>query len=354
MISSATDLTSEWMTELLRSTGDIDDSVSVTGVVAEEFGSAESMMSSLLRLTIAYDGPTDAPSSLIAKLASQNEGMLFVAGMFKFYEREVRFYNELLAQAGIDAPRCLHAEMYGEGEGFLLLLEEVAGRRQVDQIEGMNFDDAKTTIEVLADLHASFFGTDLSELAETMFPFGTELMQQLIPGKTADDWSKARSRVADDLPAEVVDLLDRWMEFAPRMMDDLMGQDTLVHGDCRADNVLFDEDGGVLVLDFQLMTICNGMFDIAYLISQSLDEDTQARAGELIDAYLAAMAAKGIELDVDQAMASYKASTVFNLAIPLGTLAAEGLHERSVQLGHTMIERAAKEILRVGAHLPYA
>ncbi|MGH1488132.1 MAG: phosphotransferase [Acidimicrobiales bacterium] len=353
MISSPADLTPDWLTELLRSTGDLDPTTSVATVQVAEFGSAESMMSSLSRLALTYDGATNAPSSLIVKLASSNDGMRFIAGMFHFYEREIRFYNDLLGQAPIETPRCLHSEIYPDDQGFLLVLEEVIGHRQVDQLEGMNFDDAATTLEALADLHAPFWGTDLSGITDTMLPFGSEALQQLIPPKVCGDWIQVRPMLVDDLPAEVVALLDRLPDVFVQIMNDMMGDDTLIHGDCRADNMLFNADGSVLMLDFQLMAVCNGMVDASYLISQSLHAEAQARAAELIDVYLARIASKGIEVDREQAMSCYRAATIFHLGIGLGVLSAEGLHERGEQLGRVMFERGSREILRTGGHLHY-
>lgn len=353
MISSSADLTAEWLTSLLRSTGDLDEATAVSAVEVSEFGSEESMMSSLVRLALTYDGDTKAPASLIAKLASANDGMRFIAGMFQFYEREIRFYNDLLDQVPIKTPRCLHAEMYPDDQGFLLVLEEVVGHRQVDQVEGMNFDDAVVTLEALADLHVPFWGKDLSDLSTTMLSFGSEMMQQLIPPKVCGDWVQVRPIAVEYMPDEVVALLDRWPDFFVQMMNDMMGEDTLIHGDCRADNMLFDDDGNVLVLDFQLMTVCNGMADASYLISQSLDADAQARAVELIDVYLARIASKGIEVDLERAMVAYRASTIFHLGIGLGVLAVDDLPERSRELGRVILQRGSQEIMRTGGHLHY-
>ena len=48
------------------------------------------------------------------------------------------------------------------GQCFVLVLEEITGMRQVDQIEGLGYDDAATAISELADIHTPFWGTDLA------------------------------------------------------------------------------------------------------------------------------------------------------------------------------------------------
>jgi aminoglycoside phosphotransferase (APT) family kinase protein len=46
---------------------------------------------------------------------------------------------------------------------------------------------------------------------------------------------------------------------------------TLVHGDYRADNILFDPQGEIALLDFQLIGSGSGAYDLAYFVTQSLD-----------------------------------------------------------------------------------
>ncbi|MFK7919105.1 MAG: phosphotransferase [Ilumatobacter sp.] len=354
IISSAHDITPEWLTELLRSSGDLDAEATVATARVEPFGSDESMMSALYRVHVSFDGETNAPTSLVVKLSSDSEGARFIASMFGFYEREIVFYNELLPKVSIRTARCLHAEMYPDDQGFVLVLEEVTGHRQVDQVEGMNFDDAMVTVEMLADLHAPNWGADLTEISETMLPFSSEVLQQVVPAKSLADWEMVRPMMADELPGEVVGLIDRFGEIMPKVMDDMMGHDTVVHGDCRADNMLFDDDGNILVLDFQLMAVCNGMFDVSYLVSQSLESAAQDRASELVDGYLARVASHGIEVDLEHATQAYRAAVVFNIGLAISVLATEGLPERSALLGRAMMERAAREVLRTDGHVYYA
>ncbi len=120
-------------------------------------------------------------------------------------------------------------------------------------------------------------------------------------------------------------LADRHESIASRVLDDMVGPNTLAHADCRSDNLLFDDDG-IIILDFQLAAICHGMADVAYFISQSVHDDVAAaHADELIDTYLARLAEHGISLDRDGAMRPYRAATVFFLAIPVSLLAGTEL-----------------------------
>ncbi len=126
-IPSVGDLSAEWFTAMLRDHGALDAATSVASVSLTPFGSAESMMSALFRATLSYDGATDAPTSLIVKLASESERQRFIAGLFKFYEREIRFYGELAAEARVRVPRSYLARMHPSEPYFVLVLEEVTG-----------------------------------------------------------------------------------------------------------------------------------------------------------------------------------------------------------------------------------
>lgn len=354
-IFSSDDLTTDSLTAALRSAGELGDDTRVTSIDAKPFGGEESMMSSLQRVTVQYDRPTDAPTSLIAKFASDNAEMAFVASLFHFYEREVRYYNELDHRVTIATPRCFHAAMDPDGDGFAILLEEVTGHRTVDQLDGLGLDDATTCLRALADLHAPFWGSDLSAFAETMLPFDSPALVGLLPDKLSSDWEAARPRVLERLGPEGAAVCDQLTGALPGVLAAMVtSPTTMTHGDCRADNLLFDDDGNLVLLDYQLMAIGHGMTDVAYCISQSVASELAAdHADELIQVYLDRLAEHGIGADRAEAMAAYQAGCLFYLAIPIALLANDDLHDRAYELGHVALQRATTEARRCGATTTY-
>ena len=354
-IPTVDDLTAEWFTNLLRSNERLDGATKVATVDVQRFGAAESMMSALYRVGLTFDGPAEGPSSLIVKLASESDEQRFIASVFKFYEREIRFYNEHAAQVRVSIPHCLLAAIDPTDHSFVLVLEQIDGRRQVDQIEGLSFDDARVALLNLADLHAPFWDKNLEAEAETFFRFDSPLMHSVMPDHFAGDWAKVRAKVVDELPPEVIELCDSRQEWTGALLQAMQTPDTICHGDFRADNLLFDDGDGMLALDFQLAAVSHGMTDVAYLISQSVnDEVAAASADELIDAYLGRLAEHGIVLDREEAMAPYQAGLIFYLSIPVGLLVLEHVPERADRLGRAMLRHASAEILRTGAHLRFS
>ncbi len=354
-IPTVNDLTPMWFTALLQSDGVLDGATTVAAADVSRFGSAESMMSSLYRVALTYDGPTDAPSSLVVKLASDSPGQRFVAAMAKFYEREIRFYNEISHKMTVRVPRCYRAEINIEDQSFVLVLEEITGMRQVDQIEGLGYDNAATAISELADIHTPFWGTDLDSEAETFLRFDSPMLHEVVPNLFAADWDKARSTVIDELAPEVIEVCDNRARSTPKILRSMHGPDTLCHGDFRSDNLLFDSDGRVVALDYQLGSVAHGMTDVAYFISQSVDDEIVAsRVDDLIAVYVDRLAEHGIVLDLGSGMDAYRAGLVFYLSIPISILTLEGVPERADLLARTMLRRASAEILRTGAHLQFS
>lgn len=348
-IPTVDELSPSWFTSLLRSSGELAGDISVTDVVLEPIGAEESMMSTLFAADLTHDANTDAPSRLIVKLTSPSEAQRFIAGLFRFYEREIRFYHEFASEMPVRIPKSYAAQIHPEEQRFVLVLEDVGGRRAVDQLDGLGLDDTLTAVDALARMHAPFWGRDLSAVAETFIPFASDGMKLVIPDAFANDWGAIRERMLDVMPADVINVCDRFTAIAPAVLDAMGGPDTLIHGDFRADNLLFDEE--ILVLDFQLAAIANGAVDLAYMVSQSVaDEVAAAHGEEFMARYLQGLAEQGIVLDRDVADLAYAAASIFFLQIPMSMLVNPDLPERSKALALSCLRRASAEILRTGAH----
>ncbi len=241
-----------------------------------------------------------------------------------------------------------------DDQSFVLVLDEVSGR-QVDQVQGAGFEDAVAALIELADLQVPLWGTDLDSEAETFMAYDSPLLHAIIPDLFAGDWDKARPRVVDELPTEVIDLLDHRGENTPEILQGMSGPDTFCHGDYRIDNLLFGAGGSVTALDYQLGSVGHGMTDVAYFISQSVADDVAASsADDLIKVYIDRLRTHGITIDFEEAMRPYRAGLVFFASIPVGILTFDGVPERAERLAKTMLRRASAEILRTGAHLEFS
>jgi aminoglycoside/choline kinase family phosphotransferase len=334
-------LTAAWFTEMLRNGGHLTQDQSVSSAIATRLGEGEGMASLLWRVTLTYDKPVmDAPKSVIVKLATDDAHRLFVMQTAKFYGREVRFYEELAADAPVRVPKCLHAAIDPETSLFILILEDVGQLRHVDQLVGCGFDDAIQALRTLAKFQARWWGQDLSDLATTFIPMNDGFNQFVVPMLHQQNWPAARDARPDLWPEDVSAFLDGFVAKVPQILEGLMGPDTLIHNDYRVDNLLWDGDD-IVVLDFQMSSVASGLLDFAYFVGQSIPKEVrQERFDELMNAYLSELAANGVLLDRDVAFDKYRRALVFGFMWPLGLMGGyDTLEPRGRELAQTMLER---------------
>lgn len=138
-------------------------------------------------------------------------------------------------------------------------------------VRGRNFDDPRLP-ELDRETRAGIYGEmnrvlaaihtiDLSARGLSDFgPEGNYYRRQI------DRWSK-QYRASETEPIAAMDALMSWLD---NNVPDDDGIRTLVHGDYRIDNLLFDENGSacVAVLDWELSTIGHPFADLAALIMQ--------------------------------------------------------------------------------------
>ena len=129
----------------------------------------------------------------------------------------------------------------------------------------------------------------------------------------------------------------------PRLVDDLATEPTtMCHGDWRADNLLFEPDGSVAAIDFQLIATARGTYDLAYFVTQSLDRaDAPQHEKALFDRWVRAVEAGGAPAE-DNATAwdDYRKAALFCLVYPV--VAWRGMDAgdpRQVDLATTMLDR---------------
>jgi hypothetical protein len=142
-----------WLTEVLRDRGVIPDGRSVVSATPSPVDGGN--VARTVRLCLEYDQPVPhAPTSLVAKFPALSEPARNLAVLQGLYRREVTFYRELGSHVRMRIPRCHAARLY-DADGFVLLLEDIAGGVVYDQGDGCPHDDALLAVGELALLHAS-------------------------------------------------------------------------------------------------------------------------------------------------------------------------------------------------------
>lgn len=244
-----------------------------------------------------FDQPTgpDRPPSAVAKLAipGPNGDAAAASGA---YRRESLAYRQILPATPIAHPTLW--AVHDEGETCALLLEDLGGHRMVDQLDGLDADDAIAVASALSRLHRTWAGAGdrldgvrhntLSGLASAGLDAGLETLQT----RWADEVGATERSVFAQLRAAHSGLVERFDDQAA----------TLCHGDPRADNLAFDRSGTPVLFDWQQMAVQFGEADLAWLAATSLTVETRrsveadlvAAGGGHFDRYRLGLALPGL------------------------------------------------------------
>jgi hypothetical protein len=282
------DITPAWLTTTLNAAGAID-GVSVVDVTFEPVGAGQVGDTYRLKLTYDRDNPVGrgdpaavvAPTSVVAKVSAADPTSRSAAATHHLYEREVRFYELVAPKVGIRVPACLYSAVDLDENSFILLLEDVAPARLADQIGGVTVPEVEVALVELAKLHAPVWG-DESVTALPWLNYGAGQRDQLnaFSGMLFDLFLERYAGGLDELTDSVVrqfrELVATFTAHEPHSV-------TVIHGDCRADNMLYDALGGdvpVVVVDWQTVGAGPGLLDVAYLLGTGLDPDARLAAEE--------------------------------------------------------------------------
>ncbi len=348
--STPAELTPAWLTEALRATGHLDDAA-VAAVQVEPIGQGVGILCQLARLTLTYDRPAPAaPASLVAKLPTADAQTRGMVALFRFYEREVRFYAEVAPLLEVRTPRCYYHDFDPTDGDFILLLEDLSPYRLGDQLAGASVEELRLVVAELAKLHAPWWNDPRLERLhwvpvanDPVNKAGLALYPQAWPvfvERFGHALPEAVRRTGERLGAHVGAILDRFTT-APR---------TICHGDYRLDNLFFGnaDNAPLAVIDWQIAVRSVGTYDVGYFMSQSVDPAVR-RAHELdvLRMYHQLLLEGGVrDYSFDDCLTDYRWTLLFCFCYPvMGGGLGDLSNERGYALATTMMERSAAAIL---------
>ena len=301
------DIDDEWLSQAMGSP------VRITGI--DDIGTGVGMIGAIYRATL--DG--DCPDTVVFKMPGLDETARFTAQILRLNIREVGFYRELAAESPIRVPHCHFGAVDPETHQFVLVLEDVGSYRAVNQIEGMGSADAEQAVDELAAWHAHWWGA-AGPIVErgTAMAIRDPIYPTLLPPVFTDGWAKVRGAMS--VPKVVETVADGWVEALPHMLGSLgTTPSTLVHGDYRADNMFFDDDGRVVLLDFQVIGESMPVGDLAYFVTGSLAPATASEIEQsLYERWLNALASEGApESELDGMWDIYRGAVLFCVCYPM-------------------------------------
>ncbi len=342
LLASEKDITPAWVEGVMRGSGNLEDGITVTSVSTERIGEGVGILSILQRVTPTYSGATKAPKSLVVKYPTDDPVQRGTADALVFYIRELTFYRDCAPSAPFKTAKCYGQAIESENTNFTIAMEDISHYRPLNQLDGVSLSDAKIMLEKLADFHAMWWNSPKLPSMQNIFPpILNPTYEMVLPMLWSQGWPNVEKYAGHLIPDSIRGIGGIWGDKVPWMLGTLMEPTTLIHGDYRADNMMFDGDEPV-VIDYQIVGTGSGMYDVGYFISQSIA--TEVRRGhdrELVDFYLDRLETYGITIDRDEMWRQYLVVIVF--CVNYGVTTFGGFaeqNERGQQLLQEMLLRA--------------
>jgi aminoglycoside/choline kinase family phosphotransferase len=290
--------------------------------------------------------------------AEENRG---VAQFFRFYEREVRFYEQVAEAIDLRTPKCYFSNFDAATSNYVLLLEDLAPALVGDQLEGCALTLAEVALKELARFHAAWWEHPHLRELDWMPDIDADWYKAAVQDGYGKAWQPFVQHFGDRLTPELKDICERYAKHVPAVMEAFgKAPCTIIHGDYRLDNLFFPTDAGgdaIAVADWQISARARGIFDVAYFVAGTLPtEERRVTERDLVRLYHDTLLECGVSgYSFEQCWEDYRHSMLFLLSyavIAIGSL--DMANERGVQLfdmiaGRTM---AAISDLKAGDFLP--
>ena len=315
-LSSIDQISPHWLQSVFSESGKT--VPAIRNVRTEPIGAGNSGIT--VKVLIEYENPGfEAPGSVVCKFHSDDETRsesVKAAGVFL---TESNAQKLLAEHSEASIPECYFAEASDDGGEFNLVCEDLSVHCELgDQIKGCTIEEARVAILELASLHRQFWNeSQLNELTwirprmplpPDVFELLQERLKKLLTEEQQDIVRQATPRILD------------WLALTPE-------NQTLIHVDCRVDNVLFDQsDHGsprAYLIDFALVTIGDAVADVAYFLTSSLSPEDRL-ACEL---HTSEIAQKDSTWTIEKAAEAYRVNIVSSLYLTM--FAAMGMPDES-------------------------
>lgn len=344
--ASPADVTADWLSEVL---GAADRPAVVEAVDISPIGTGQT--GATYRLAVRYsENPAGLPASFVIKLPAQEETVRERVALS--YRSEHAFYTGVADTLAVPLPRCYHCALAGDGGEFALLLADMAPAEQGDQIGGCTADEARLAVTALAGLHGprwcdpawlSFTGTVMPKPDEPTAR-GLGDITRLAAQTTVDKLGPRMAPADRATVLESADAIAEWLLGAPERF-------ALLHGDYRADNLLFEPDRTrVTVVDWQTLAVGLPARDLAYFLATSLAPDVRAaHERELVGVYHRALQDHGVRnYDAETAWQDYRFGMLQAPLITTLGFAFSAATERGDDMVIAMLSRGGRAIRELG------
>lgn len=346
------DLTPEWLTTALS---DVGHGARVRAVTPTVIGESEGWVGLVARLALEWDvAENGRPVTVIVKLPTSDRRARAGSELLGVYEREIRFYQELAPSVPIRVPHCYYGA-YDPGPAgdpetvarqidrlpkpiltalhrigrwaasrstrrYVLLLEDLAPAKPGNQVERCSPERLDEALATLGTLHRGMWQSPTLTGRPWLGAWDA------VPSLTNVLFRRARrryeQRYGEHLPPHCRKIADWLTRNSPSLARRLgAAPPTLVHGDYRLDNLFFGA-GKPAVADWQIPSRGPGVFDVAYLLSSTLEpEATRDAEHALVRRYHAALTSTGtVDYAWERCWTDYRRASVLMLERVIGVV----------------------------------
>ena len=265
VITSVDQVTSAWLTDVLRHSGAL-----THGTVASfEVAAGEDVrLSTNARLTLIYspDAQGVQPQKLFLKMVNTAP----VDGFFG--DSEITYYQrDYLGLADAPLIRCYAAAYSEEQRRYHLLLDDLSATHKVSIFKTPTLEHGLALAEALATLHAHWWGQQRLDQANAPLPSAAAISRYV--GNSEPGVSHILAACADQLQPHWPQAILDFFEQHPRLMTERTRSAsgfTLVHGDLNGFNILVPIEGArpIYLIDRQpfdwSLTVWLGVWDFMF------------------------------------------------------------------------------------------
>jgi hypothetical protein len=262
---TADDIDVAWLEQVFALGGR---NVRLEGFSIEMISEGRGFAGEVYRLNLQAEAGGNAPKNIVLKLhsvdKSRAEQVLFA------YRNEHRFYESFAQRTPVRAPHCYYGAVDETNNRFVLMLEDLHKVKFGDQVQGTVIEEIYAAVVGLAKHHAAFWkDDDVAALDRNQDDLEPKKMAPLLVALLED----AKQTFGKGLPlslsiAGVIITAFNAPDFkVPEQQ--LPDPFTLTHTDYRLDNMGFDENGELVVIDW-CCAPGKGHADLAYFLSGNM------------------------------------------------------------------------------------
>lgn len=303
------------------------------------------------RVCATYAANSGLPDTFAVKLSAQDDAVRERVALG--YRSEVEFYADVAAHVQIPVPRCYYSDISDSGADFVLVLADMAPAVQGDQLAGCSPQEAQLAVEGLAGLHGPSWcdPTWLALKAVSMPKPGDEAAAKGLGDVSVMAADITIEKLGGRMSAEDRDTLRAAMRLVTPWLLTEPTRYSLMHGDYRLDNMLFDPDRTrITVVDWQTVGLGLPARDLAYFAATSLVPEVRAEIErDLVGRYHDGLLRYGVTgYDAETCWRDYRLGVL--QAPLLGGLgfAFAASTERGDEMVLTMFHRGCRAIRELG------